>query len=330
MGLGENIKYQRQRLGVTQVKLAEEIGVAQSLIANLESRRATNSKYAPVIAKALKVSVDWLLADNNLEKSRQIELYPKSSNEELLRLIDRFFSLFKTHEIAQFDLKNLFDGRLALSSLLSTASLVDALDAETIDFIVEIFHVERPWLLGVSDDIYRRQRWNQTEVRDICQRITNLKKKGHDVEVYFVSDKQVTTETFADGRAKEGQLRLGIVLEVKKNLNGVIFRTYDIWDVCDWSHFSSRIALKTVILFCVKSGIDNNTRNLKEADFNILYNYQTLAYSFFSKIITYTWYPDDLLTRKDVNPEPDEVTFVRQEFDKLELYELVASVPKYL
>lgn len=59
MRYGERLKKARGEL--TQAAVAEESGVSQSLISQLEnSTTATGSEYTPRLARALKVSVDWL------------------------------------------------------------------------------------------------------------------------------------------------------------------------------------------------------------------------------------------------------------------------------
>jgi len=61
--VGENIKYYRTTLGMTQEELAERAGINRSYLAGLErGRRNTTLKTVEALAKALGVSTSELVS----------------------------------------------------------------------------------------------------------------------------------------------------------------------------------------------------------------------------------------------------------------------------
>lgn len=61
MSLGKRVKKCRSQKGMTQVDLAEKIGVSQGTIASLERRGSMTSPHASKLAEALGVRLKWLL-----------------------------------------------------------------------------------------------------------------------------------------------------------------------------------------------------------------------------------------------------------------------------
>lgn len=61
MALGQRLKEARQAAGMSQSELAEAVGMTQAAIGALEIRDSKQSSKASELARALNVSVDWLL-----------------------------------------------------------------------------------------------------------------------------------------------------------------------------------------------------------------------------------------------------------------------------
>ena len=61
MAFGHRVRDARKARDLSQQQLADLVGVNQPVIGSIESRDSTNSKHAPNIAKALRVSLEWLL-----------------------------------------------------------------------------------------------------------------------------------------------------------------------------------------------------------------------------------------------------------------------------
>jgi transcriptional regulator with XRE-family HTH domain len=57
----ERVREERIRAGLTQVQLAELAGLAQATISNIESGRNEGSRDLVTLARALKVSAEWLV-----------------------------------------------------------------------------------------------------------------------------------------------------------------------------------------------------------------------------------------------------------------------------
>jgi len=65
--VGENIKYYRTKLGMTQEELAERANINRSYLASLErGRRNTTLKTVEMLAKALGVSISDLVSSSGV------------------------------------------------------------------------------------------------------------------------------------------------------------------------------------------------------------------------------------------------------------------------
>ncbi|MDS1141739.1 helix-turn-helix transcriptional regulator [Pusillimonas sp. SM2304] len=64
MSLGKQVKYYRERLGLTLEELEDRSGVAVGTISALEVRDSSRSKYASALAKALGLTLEQLLDDS--------------------------------------------------------------------------------------------------------------------------------------------------------------------------------------------------------------------------------------------------------------------------
>ena len=62
--LPDRIKFARKKLNISQTDLADIIGVSQGTIGHIESGRSKDSKWIIAIAKALNVTVEWLVYGN--------------------------------------------------------------------------------------------------------------------------------------------------------------------------------------------------------------------------------------------------------------------------
>lgn len=63
--LPDRIKFARKKLNISQTDLADIIGVSQGTIGHIESGRSKDSKWIIAIAKALNVTVEWLVYGNS-------------------------------------------------------------------------------------------------------------------------------------------------------------------------------------------------------------------------------------------------------------------------
>jgi len=102
--LGKRISSFRKERGLTQVELADKIGLAQPVLSNYErGKLRPNHQVLSQLSKALQVSTDELLGLQKssgkaplnrrfLRRLQAIEHLPKRDQEALLRTIDAFLS----------------------------------------------------------------------------------------------------------------------------------------------------------------------------------------------------------------------------------------------
>ncbi len=323
MGLGQRLKLRRQQLQLTQADLAKKVGVRQSTIGNLESRGGNTSKYAPKIAEVLNVPLEWLLFDNE-------EISPKVNDgyefaNELHLMLERFQTLFEIHKIPLAKIPTILDGGLKRSDILQKERLIDKLNDEVVKSICKLFHIEENWLLGVSERIYKNRRWNKFELHCICSQILRYISKGYDTEVIFTGNQELNKNIFKKARldSDKHNVWLGVVIRLTKNINGVTFTTYEVWNDLPWEVTSARMSIKALILFCVRHQIEQCSYDLGNDEFTELFNKKKLAFNFFDKVRSPTWYPDDFLSKSsDDNPDVDEVKFIKEEYLERGLDEL--------
>lgn len=64
MNIGIRVKNKRDALGLTQGQLAEKAGTSQQSIEQLEAGKTKRPRYLPELARALGVTIEWLLDGN--------------------------------------------------------------------------------------------------------------------------------------------------------------------------------------------------------------------------------------------------------------------------
>ena len=69
-GLGSRVKARREVLGISQEYLARAIGVSKNTVTRWEHGSAPAAERALVLAKALGVSIEWLVTGESAPKRR--------------------------------------------------------------------------------------------------------------------------------------------------------------------------------------------------------------------------------------------------------------------
>lgn len=72
MNFGDRVKEERESRGWTQDHLAQRAGIKQQNIHAIESRSSKRSEFAPMIAEALGVELEWLMTGRGPKHSGQI------------------------------------------------------------------------------------------------------------------------------------------------------------------------------------------------------------------------------------------------------------------
>lgn len=104
--MGTRVKFCREKRQMSQMDLAKKIGVSQGTIAHIESGRNQSTKYIVDLAKALKVSAEWLSEGKG--KLMDDWPFPNVSQSDYLALSDSTkqeieqFVLFKILNNKQF------------------------------------------------------------------------------------------------------------------------------------------------------------------------------------------------------------------------------------
>ena len=102
MTLGENIKKERERLGISQAKPGEYVSKSQQAVGKWEKDIAEpDTKTIDLLAKLFGVSVDYLLGISDQQtpsQSPRIALYEGEVSEEGMEDIERFVEFIKERE----------------------------------------------------------------------------------------------------------------------------------------------------------------------------------------------------------------------------------------
>ena len=99
MLMGNRIRDAREQKGLTQMKLAELVGLSTIAISNIEiGKSSPNLKNITIIAEILDVSIDMLVADKNSDKYKEyiqeIVLKLNKMDENGLKHISRYIDLY--------------------------------------------------------------------------------------------------------------------------------------------------------------------------------------------------------------------------------------------
>lgn len=99
MLIGKRIRDAREQKGLTQMKLAELVGLSTIAISNIEiGKSSPNLKNITIIAEILDVSIDMLVADKNSNKYKEhvqeIVLKLNKMDEKGLKHISRYIDLY--------------------------------------------------------------------------------------------------------------------------------------------------------------------------------------------------------------------------------------------
>ena len=98
MLMGNRIRDAREQKGLTQMKLAELVGMSTIAISNIEiGKSSPNLKNITVIASVLDISIDSIVCDENNKYEEYIHKILKKLNkmdEKGLKHIDKYIDLY--------------------------------------------------------------------------------------------------------------------------------------------------------------------------------------------------------------------------------------------
>ncbi|MGJ7490208.1 helix-turn-helix domain-containing protein [Variovorax sp. ZT4R33] len=96
--IAERVKAVRQELGWSQVQLAEEVGVSQSSIGNIESGFRQRPRELVSIARALRVSPEWLETGKGPRTERASLTLVGADAEPTVRALVEYLSSIATKQ----------------------------------------------------------------------------------------------------------------------------------------------------------------------------------------------------------------------------------------
>ena len=99
--IGKNLAAIRKQQGISQVQLAEKIGITQQMLSHYErSKRHLTAEMVVLFAEALNVETDQILGPNVnsdmtqyislrfMRRMKEIELLPESKKKSILQILD--------------------------------------------------------------------------------------------------------------------------------------------------------------------------------------------------------------------------------------------------
>lgn len=235
---------------------------------------------------------------------------PFASDLEIM--CSRFRHLFEVYGVNTFDIPDLFENEsFSRSTLMDDTRLVDALTPEFISEVCEKFNIESDWLKGgsaypipssghyrfykdIGDVAYRLARYS---ISGLKPRILFVLSMNNDTNIPEIMSRAATD----DSSSKE--LPIGIVIVKQASLSGRIVPIYDVLQPERWNYKKCRIQLKTLMLFCQKSGIQFDGVRLLSTQFSQLFDGKKLPIEILNKPQK-IWHPDSLIWN-DPNRNPE-------------------------
>ena len=111
--MGERIAESRKALGMTQAQLADELGVAQQVVASYEvGRHRVPASFLPRLARTLAIAVEELVGEETqrskrgpapklLQQIERIHRLPKSRQRFIMEMIDTALQATATADAAE-------------------------------------------------------------------------------------------------------------------------------------------------------------------------------------------------------------------------------------
>lgn len=250
---------------------------------------------------------------------------PQSTELELM--VSRFIELFVAHGVPISDiLKLLPEGALARSDLLEKKALVDKLSDEVLDSTSELFGVNIEWLKGVKPQPYKTPafRWYKN-VDGFAMRLAIACYESRRARVLFVGERGLTMEGLLEAKESDDSIspvNVGVVIEKEFLVDGVGYKTYEIWESERWNYWRCRHCLKAIMMFCEKSRVRYDGVLLSQDAMISLFEGKEIANPLI-EASRESWTPDQLLWGDERNLELSELDAIR------EFYEEDSGAPKY-
>ncbi|PPA87734.1 hypothetical protein C4A75_00545 [Brevibacillus laterosporus] len=255
-----------------------------------------------------------------LEATKNENIIEEGSNP-LYDLVERFKLVYVSHGIAVNQISVFVDSgfNLKLSDFRDNDSILNILNEELLQWTCDTFGINRDWIDGTSDRIYRPRNFYK-DVTGFIKLIVGLKEKhGDDVEVYFLKNGKLDPDEYGKHYV------VIIIRSIIKNINNKpVYMNIPISTNWDWGYWRSRYQLKSIIYFVQKLDIYFQGYDIDTITQNNLSSGQIYPEVELNKFqIGHTWYPEDFIDLPSQSvqaKETDETKKVR-EYIRLEGYE---------
>ncbi len=252
---------------------------------------------------------------------------------ELELMADRFVEAFTKHGIPIADIPAMLPvDAINRADLLSRKDLLNKLDDALIQHVADLFTLSPDWLKGIDSKPHKTpfSRWYKN-VSGFARNLALLNHKCRRIRVLLVAEKELTLDDLTEAKEKGDEVDavdIGVVIEKDYLVNGIEFKSYEVWESERWNYWRCRHCLKSIMMFCEKSRIDYDGILLEPDTMKQLFYGDAMAVEEI-KLHREIWYPDQLLWDDDRNPELDELNSIKSFYkeSKAEKYEIVVRQP---
>ncbi|WP_239424407.1 hypothetical protein [Vibrio galatheae] len=296
-----------------------------------EQPRGITIRFRPEVRKFLDHQSEHLgcsiqdLVSMTMTSIMKASEQPLASDLEIV--CTRFRQLFELHGVSTFDIPDLFgDGKLSRSSLLDDRLLVDSLSDEMLKDICNKFNVQLDWLKGNSDQPipYSGHYQFYKNIGYVAYQLARYTLKSERPRVLFIIKHenafQIEEEMAeaAKDDSSDKEIPIGVVIERNLRFGDRSVRVYDVLKSERWNYKKCRVQLKTLMLFCQKTGISFDGVRLTSANFSQLFHSERFPVEILQNAnTTHAWFPDALLwDNEERNPEYGELATVFECYSK--------------
>lgn len=237
-------------------------------------------------------------------------------DNQMSDLVDRFISIYGGHGILvsqiPFFVSDNFNFRL--SSFKDKNSILNLLDEKIMNWTCNVFGVERAWLDGSTNRIYKYMNYYK-RINKFIEAIFELKSLyGNELDAIFIKSGELNPNKYG-----ENYVIVIIRYPIKKINGNTIYKHIPISTNWDWGYWRSRYQLKFIIYICRKlniyiEGYDSSLDTIYKISGGLVFpsveiNEQKLGC---------TWYPEDYVSylyNNQCAKEIDEIDIVRKYFE---------------
>lgn len=245
---------------------------------------------------------------NNMEKPllQQIENEELETFEDgMAKLVDRFISIYANHGILINQIPFFINPKfgLELSDFKDRQSILQILSDEIIQWTCNTFGVQREWLDGKSNKIYKHIDYYKNIMSCIDNLVAIKNIHNDSFECYFIKNSKLNPKCY-------GKHYVIIIFryEIGKMNNTPIYKYIPISTNWDWGYWRCRYQLKSIIYFCEKLGIYINGYDMPLDIIEKISGGIVFPEPEINKIqISYTWYPEDYIDSPSESIQAKEI-----------------------